>query len=312
MIGVGLARLSNRTTNKLTKGTETVDEKSDYSLHYSRWHNDDGASRQEDIAMYKYILQLHRVFPRTVNDNVLEIGCGMGRLLLALRTEGYQNLKGVDLSAELVSIARREGLDVTSADAVEFLGTTAETYDVIYLFDVLEHIPMSGQLTFLRQLYAKLSPAGFLVLQVPNACSPIASYFRYIDWTHVCSFTEASLEYILRNAGFREINVREATEPSFELVLMRESFRRLYEEELGVLHANPIMSLNLFVVAYKSQLPQNVFFDRLWASSQKYPLLQKESKADNRTAGQPDWRVAVLGRGTFRSRLRRLLDRWRW
>ena len=201
-----------------------VDANQNYSLHYSKWHNEDANSRLEDIAMYKYILQLHRVFPRTTRDRVLEIGCGMGRLLLALKAEGYQNLKGIDLSEELISIAKKEDLDVISADAVDFLGTETESYDAIYLFDVLEHIALERQLGFLKQLYRKLSESGFLVLQVPNACSPISSYFRYIDWTHVCSFTETSLEYILRNAGFTEINVREATEPSFELVQMRENF----------------------------------------------------------------------------------------
>jgi hypothetical protein len=47
-----------------------------------------------------------------------------------------------------------------------------------------------------------LEPGGCLICQVPNASSGIASRWRYGDWTHHCSFSETSLDFVLYNAGF--------------------------------------------------------------------------------------------------------------
>ena len=70
------------------------------------------------------------------------------------------------------------------------------------------------------------------------------------------------------------------------------------------------MSLNLFVVAYKSQEAQNIFFDRLWASKKQYLRLQEKLNTDKRAVVQLEERIAALERGTFGARLRALLEKW--
>ena len=52
---------------------------------------------------------------------ILELGCGRGYMLEYLRKQGFSNLKGIDISEEQISIARKKGFDVDIADANEFL-----------------------------------------------------------------------------------------------------------------------------------------------------------------------------------------------
>ena len=63
----------------------------DYSYQYSNWHNESIESETNDKNHAFFMLTTHNAFPHTTEDNILEIGCGMGRLLLMLQENGYAN-----------------------------------------------------------------------------------------------------------------------------------------------------------------------------------------------------------------------------
>src|SRR5690349_12880734 len=75
------------------------------------------------------------------DSSILDLGCGDGSLLLALRQRGFSNLMGVDVSGEQVDAAR--SLDVgtivesTVHDYLEKVPDNA--YDMVIAFDVIEH-----------------------------------------------------------------------------------------------------------------------------------------------------------------------------
>jgi hypothetical protein len=54
-----------------------------------------------------------------------------------------------------------------------------------------------------------LRPGGTLICTVPNANSSLASRYQHIDWTHQCSFTEHSLDFLLHHGGFSPIQIME-------------------------------------------------------------------------------------------------------
>ena len=93
-------------------------------------------------------------------------------------------------------------------DTITYLNNGLSKYDIITAFDVLEHIPSSEQIIFLKAINNALSPGGLVILTVPNANSVLASRNRYIDYTHHVLFTEVSLDFVLYNAGFKEINIQ--------------------------------------------------------------------------------------------------------
>jgi SAM-dependent methyltransferase len=176
----------------------------DYSLYYSKWHNSSDAHYKSAASFYQGLLQpiLTKLAEKA---EILDVGCGTGLLVNALRTLGYENVKGIDLSQQQIDVARARGLpceEVDSEHIFRLAESSAGSIDAIFLLDVLEHVAADRHLAFAVALRKLLKPDGVLVLSVPNANSSFAMRWRYNDWTHRCSFTEHSVDFVLRNAGF--------------------------------------------------------------------------------------------------------------
>jgi SAM-dependent methyltransferase len=159
-------------------------------------------------AFYRRVLGPH--LSGRKDTRVLDVGCGGGYALMALRELGYTNLAGVESDAGQVASCAAKGLGVAQvADTAAFLRSRAGSYDLLLCLDVIEHIPHGEQLPFAAALAAALAPGGTLVCSVPNANSTLAGRWRYNDWTHHGSFTEHSLDLLLHSAGFADITVGE-------------------------------------------------------------------------------------------------------
>lgn len=176
----------------------------DYSIYYRNWH--DGSPEQhQKMASYKAD-QIRDHLKLPLDARILDVGCGFGFALGGLRILGYQNISGVEQSPQQAAAAREAGFDVeVTDDTIAWLKTKPASFDGIILFDVLEHVPASVQIDFVRAIDIALRPGGKLMLTVPNANSILASRWLYNDYTHFTSFTEYSLAFVLKNAGFTNI-----------------------------------------------------------------------------------------------------------
>lgn len=242
-----------------------IDSDVDYTIQYSSFHQDSPEHRTSQIEIAK--TQLSKNLPASLNSSVLDIGCGWGFALSALLELGYADVQGIDIDEGQVEVCRKYGLRASQAsDAVTFLDRCGETFDVVLLIDVLEHVPKEKQVPLLRAIYHRLRVGGRLIVSVPNASHPLASHWFHNDFTHCCSYTERSLRFVLRNGWFERISLEPpppAKRPSLRLwsadvrnalwsatfmylwrkFLVRElSWERLENVQLG---------LNIVCVAYK-------------------------------------------------------------
>ena len=93
--------------------------------------------------------------------SVLDIGCGTGRLLSRLRDLGADTV-GIDVSGEMVRVARGRGLRVFQRDILEF--EWEKPFDLIISVTVFNYI--EDKANVLRKVRSLLKPSGGLVLSM--------------------------------------------------------------------------------------------------------------------------------------------------
>jgi len=140
--------------------------------------------------------------------SVLDVGCGNGGLLLALKKEGYQKIKGLDPSVVCVNNIRNNGIDAVVGGIFDYIQN--ELFDFIILTHVFEHI--SDLKLALKNLSTMLCPAGKLYIEVPNA-SQYTKFYRapyyYFDTEHINHFSVTSLANLLVENNFELVSYGE-------------------------------------------------------------------------------------------------------
>lgn len=144
---------------------------------------------------------------------VLDIGCGRGEFLSLLRDAGVEG-RGIDLDPDMVAHCRDEGLDVELADAVAFLSGLGDgSLGGIFCAHVLEHLDARQLFRLLELAVAKLRPGGRFVAETPNPLSLVALANFSADLSHNRPLHPATLSFLARQAGFREVTVHFTSEP---------------------------------------------------------------------------------------------------
>lgn len=150
-------------------------------------------------------LQVHRL--RT-SGALLDVGCSTGLFLNEMRRYGQWKLAGIEIDARAAAYARdRFGLDVYNGQ-VEDAPWPEKSFDMVTLWDVLEHLPDPGGA--LRQLGRLLAEQGLLMVSVPNLDSVDAARFGPF-WTgldvprHFSVFRTRDIVRLVEDAGYRVI-----------------------------------------------------------------------------------------------------------
>ncbi|MEO0155847.1 MAG: class I SAM-dependent methyltransferase [candidate division WOR-3 bacterium] len=156
---------------------------------------------------------------------VLDVGCGYGRLLNYFKIYGWKTF-GVEPGEKASRLARMQGHNVFNAELcdVKFPG---DYFNAVVLCHSLEHI--DNPIETLSEIYRILSPKGLLVIEVPNAASFDAIFFKsawqpYELPYHLYHWTPNSLSILLTKLGFNIIKWRFKT-PTFQD--LRENYKNL-------------------------------------------------------------------------------------
>lgn len=147
--------------------------------------------------------------PEDKSAPILEVACGQGKLLSFFKKRGFHNISGVDVSPEQIALARQVVPTVHEANVLEFLEAHPGQFELIVGFDIIEHFNKDEVLRFLDGCRLALKTGGRLILQTPNADSPLVADTRYGDFTHEVCFQMNSLGRLLRLCGFKDIVARE-------------------------------------------------------------------------------------------------------
>jgi 2-polyprenyl-3-methyl-5-hydroxy-6-metoxy-1,4-benzoquinol methylase len=147
--------------------------------------------------------------PEDRTSRIVEVACGGGRMLHHLKSLGYTNVTGVDVSEQQVQLAAQACKDVNLGDAIAYLSGNPGCFDLIIAMDLIEHFDKNEVFRFLDAAVAALAAGGRLILQTPNLDSPFGGSQRYNDFTHEVGFNPNSLSRIMALVGLRDVTSRE-------------------------------------------------------------------------------------------------------
>jgi SAM-dependent methyltransferase len=127
---------------------------------------------------------------------VLEVGCGTGHNLAMLGKFGELDASELDSSARALS-TKRLGREVKEAKLPDLSMFKRNSYDLIALLDVLEHVP--DDLGSLRAIHRRLKPGGALLLTVP--ANPWMWSAHDAAHHHFRRYTSKQLEELFLRSG---------------------------------------------------------------------------------------------------------------
>jgi len=137
------------------------------------------------------------------SGRVLDVGCGTGLFLQAMREEGWSCV-GVEPSPRASEFARtRLRLDVRQGTIFDIADT--ESFDVITFWDALEHTPSPR--AALGRVHQLLIPRGIIALSLPNWDSVERRIFG-AEWIaldaprHFYHFSPSTIRRLLASSGF--------------------------------------------------------------------------------------------------------------
>lgn len=130
--------------------------------------------------------------------NLLDLGCGTGDFLKTAKEHGWE-ITGIEPNQTARNLANQK-TENSVFDSAELPNLPNQSFDIITLWHVLEHLPnLENHLSIFKSL---LKPNGSLVVAVPNFKSYDAQYYKshwaaYDVPRHLWHFSKASISKLV-------------------------------------------------------------------------------------------------------------------
>ena len=184
----------------------------DGSMWDDIWKNTSSADYWRN-ALKGRLMPEHKIFLKYMapGAKVLEAGCGVGQVVIALRARGI-DCHGLDFAQKTIEILNRQFPDLPfRLGDIRDLPYSDNSFDGYISLGVIEHFT-EGQEKMLREAARVVKPGGCIFISVPalNGWRKFRSRFGLYDTAATEPFFEAcysvdELEQLLGNAGFRPV-----------------------------------------------------------------------------------------------------------
>jgi len=178
-----------------------------------------------NVCSHRYLFPLVFKIIRDLNlpldSQILDAGCGGGRLVDLVYNSGYKKIYGLDLSDSGIKLAKgafpRLAGNFFNHDIYKIAlpSPSPQKYDLIIVTDVLEHL--YDPRTAIKNIYTWLNKEGYLILAVPYhgylkniSIAALNRFDSHVDSLqeggHIKFFSKKTLIALLNSEGFRFMN----------------------------------------------------------------------------------------------------------
>ncbi len=191
-------------------------------------HNDQQKSIIDKI--YKYIKdyslnkKLHLIDSlNTVHKNLLDIGAGTGDFVKKMNSTSW-NAQGIEPNIDARKQAQKKNVVLHK----DYEALKNNTYDIITLWHVLEHLPnLDEQIIKITSL---LKTNGYLIVAVPNFKSYDAHHYQqfwaaYDTPRHLWHFSRNSIPQLFNNHNMELVQIKPMYFDSFYVSLLSEKYK---------------------------------------------------------------------------------------
>ncbi|WP_459895254.1 class I SAM-dependent methyltransferase, partial [Hydrogenobaculum acidophilum] len=157
------------------------------------------------LEFYIPLLKVYAEAYPSSKPKALDIGCGRGEMLSIYEDYGFEAF-GIDINKVVLEETRSKGFNVAYADALDFLKSQKQdTYDVISLIHVLEHLPFEYAFELHKEVLRVLKPGGTYIAEFPFAENlTVGTIGFWTDPTHLKPLHPETVAFSLSYLGFTE------------------------------------------------------------------------------------------------------------
>lgn len=186
---------------------------------YSKWYGhsyipNEAARNSRKMEFRNYHWKLLKHYLNATDDlNLLDVGAGNGLFIASIEDDTPGRLRGIESDFSAVeqskSNLRRSTVEVGTIHTLPEEWSNSSSYDVVTMFDYLEHTRTPEQ--DLAAAFRLLKPLGLLAVRVPNIHGLQARMMRG-SWlgvisVHLAYFSLPSLGKLLEKNGFKVVHI---------------------------------------------------------------------------------------------------------
>lgn len=160
------------------------------------------------------------------DKNLLDIGCGTGDFLKIAKDNNW-TVSGIEPNSQAREIAN-EKTSNSVFKIEQLLQFKAQSFDVITLWHVLEHLPnLEDHISIFKRL---LKPNGTLIIAVPNFKSYDANYYKNY-WAafdaprHLWHFSKTSISKLVSNEHMEVVKTLPMKFDAYYVSLLSEKYK---------------------------------------------------------------------------------------
>jgi len=212
----------------MNHNVEIISELQSYSFVKSFFELSDESHFWFEWRLKALLQQLKEAnIPLEKNLKALDVGCGTAVLRKQMESVSSWDVDSVDIDYHALQQAETGRGRTMYYDILEKREGFVNAYDVLFAFDVIEHIEDTK--TFISAMLAHLKPGGFLIINVP-ALQFLYSRYDEVQG-HVKRYETASMKDELKNFSLSILSLRYWGAANVPILLLRKFILNMKKNE---------------------------------------------------------------------------------